>query len=1647
MARIELNLSELQAARKDVQTLTLRQRALDLNVATAQASLDSALAAGAAAVDVAALRQRLADAQAGRVALLAAQRAATAKVDRLANQLLLQRDPSLMVQALDAQHPIVLLPMRLETRYVQVGQQPRSLRIRVYPDDFNTIEHVPALTANEQQAGMDYWTARFAHEDDDAARILRDLATVFGRSRAAWIVRVLTPENAIPGPDEQAAPQFPPTDIIDSRAKATRAVLLPDRWCAIGYAAGRQEVFRVWGNRIPDELLLSPDWLATDAPEALLGGDRAWMVDFDAAVAKGMALEVTQDAVDAIARGQHRPTFPLATGVLERLVVVGLEWTKDAEQSASDLTDLLTAHRDSTGLAFAPLGTPTNNTESASSGYSAANERTAPPPPAAPDAVAEKDALQLLTWAFGIQSDSLPADNIDNAHLAEQRTALHMMNVLWRGTFADYLMELWNPPLDEDSRFLKTPALYNTRSYAMSYVRPTGALPLLRLGKEPYAVLPIVGKRFASVGSAVETGIGKILGVLRPMWEIASRAVPTMTDGDVAKAKDIIQTAPWSQTAFYRDKDADKAICLVPSPFTDAQQSGRGGLIRLLLAAVGITDYYQAHIYSCSDFRPDPPYSAGYLAGVPWVLADDKNPKIEAADDTTFTAGNNYLAQIAAASIQAPASARPVLFANQSGPSLLQALVAYSVQKEQGDAVENVILPSAAVSRVASLARTKMPYIETALENEAVFTVQTPKELASVSIPSITGKATVGEHVAHALSVPFAAPRSAAFQAADALVSAVSAIMPQTRNLAAVKLSLDYLAGRTVGELNIAFRSTLDCFSYRLDAWLSARANRRLEQMRARQATGAYVGGFAWVENLKADPRPDSDGYLLAPSLGQAASAAIMRSGFMANHETGAFDIALDSHRTQRAAGVLQGLTRDQPLAAIYGYRLERGLRDALLGQFIWPFRLAFPWRPAGAAPTDESNEAVGARDVVDGVALLEAWETDSNAVRNRLTDALAHLEQPAPGPDNNQWQNISSVVADVIDLADSVSDLLIAEGTHQIVQGNLDRAAAAMAVADKQALPIEPEFPRTPRGGAGYTQRLVSLCPDGTQGWPADRRSRTEPAVNAWVAAMLGDPARYRFVARVQRTNPQGQPIVDADPAIVTWQNLVLSPLSAVLLSSAPSAQRVSDASDTGFRRALVVAFTSVVADPASVTGLDIQQEGDSAATLGLGHFEALALTLKTVLDKMRPVTRKDIVRVDDGIESTLPDEGQFPGVDLAEIEARATAIIGDFDALVDTIAIVADADSLLADLMAAEDFLPTSSWPAEVFAIDAPGADPATRNDRAADARDAVQRVLAARQTAVHADVPLLDGQAGPTHPQRVQAAINRIKLLLGKDFPVVPRCSLGPYAVEFDASLADQAALTTSDQWRVHGWLTQLACVREGANRFAAGLSAHEALVEPVGLNDFKVVQFPHKPGQIWAALPEAWVEPEGTPFDPTQVPEELQDYLSQQSGAVAKDIHRAAPDLCIVFHSPAGIDALAAEQTIAALVCDEWPEFIPDPYQTAAVAFHYDAPGARPPQSVLLAMPPQFDQDSWTFDDLMDVIHEAFDLAKLRGVRPRDLAGGLGALLPGNYLPQAYTDDLPSVQVLKMLRDARTRWSARCSPPPKRSRWEKSRALPT
>ena len=75
-------------------------------------------------------------------------------------------------------------------------------------------------------------------------------------------------------------------------------------------------------------------------------------------------------------------------------------------------------------------------------------------------------------------------------------------------------------------------------------------------------------------------------------------------------------------------------------------------------------------------------------------------------------------------------------------------------------------------------------------------------------------------------------------------------------------------------------------------------------------------------------------------------------------------------------SGCSKALANGQSMAALLGYRFERSLRDAGLPQYMLECRRAFPLRAAGTSAADEPQEAVAARDVVDGVRLMDAYRT-----------------------------------------------------------------------------------------------------------------------------------------------------------------------------------------------------------------------------------------------------------------------------------------------------------------------------------------------------------------------------------------------------------------------------------------------------------------------------------------------------------------------------------------------------------------------------------------------------------------------------------------------------------------------------------------------
>ena len=80
-------------------------------------------------------------------------------------------------------------------------------------------------------------------------------------------------------------------------------------------------------------------------------------------------------------------------------------------------------------------------------------------------------------------------------------------------------------------------------------------------------------------------------------------------------------------------------------------------------------------------------------------------------------------------------------------------------------------------------------------------------------------------------------------------------------------------------------------------------------------------------------------------------------------------------------------------------------------------------------------------------------------------------------------------------------------------------------------------------------------------------------------------------------------------------------------------------------------------------------------------------------------------------------------------------------------------------------------------------------------------------------------------------------------------------------------------------------------------------------------------------------------------------------------------------------------------------DEWPERIPSVQENAAVAFHYEEPKARAPQTLLLAVCPDT-RPFWDDDLIAGILEETLELAKIRSV-DLDSVAEIGQILPALY----------------------------------------------
>jgi len=304
----------------------------------------------------------------------------------------------------------------------------------------------------------------------------------------------------------------------------------------------------------------------------------------------------------------------------------------------------------------------------------------------------------------------------------------------------------------------------------------------------------------------------------------------------------------------------------------------------------------------------------------------------------------------------------------------------------------------------------------------------------------------------------------------------------------------------TAERLERHFRQILDAASHRLDAWITSFAARRLDDMRGGGEDGTFIGGYAWVEDLRPlAAGADSDGYIHAPSLHQALTAGVLRSAYLAHadDQTNACSIELPSRRVRAAQWLLEGMRGGQTLSGLGGYLFERALHEAQADEYIDDFRKLAGLKLAVVGGDGQTAQAEA--NTVDAVLLREMW------LNNELNDLIKQ------NPDK-----ITPALEAMADALDSAADCLVAESVHSTVSGGTARAAAIldMMAAGEGNIP-ELEFLRTARSGHNITHRLVMLAEQGGRrdAFSACSRARAAaaPRLNRLAAGLMPAPERVR--------------------------------------------------------------------------------------------------------------------------------------------------------------------------------------------------------------------------------------------------------------------------------------------------------------------------------------------------------------------------------------------------------------------------------------------------------------------------------------------------------------------------------------------------------
>ena len=1482
-------------------------------------------------------------------------------------------------ELLSSDIPILLFPVRLETKFYIDGQGARQLLIRIYPDKIAAQTHEDGLTEDEIEAGKRYWVT-IQHKDRSDSETKKKkhkeawgiLTSRYGQYRSAWIVHrvgkaLKNNESMKPKPASWTRP--PLTNIM------------PDRWVAITYV-GEEETHRVFGNPILPSIQVGIDPLSQKeediGAESELKVDEGikWMVDFAAAETKGMGIKIS------LTPAEEESGFT-------RIVVVGLKYSMDENESTRLVEALFESHHYTHGLAFSPQGTPTNNASAdkrsgfIGSDYEHKNsfdvEVSAPLYDKNEDLDKAKDGKRAAI-ALGLKPDFFI--HIENSDLSEHQDAKQMGIALWPIP-GYYLEELMKPNLNVEDIILG-------RRFFVDNIRGRGPFSALRVGNTPYGILPASSlKRWMprEEDDRIEAFLPNFLKNMYIYWEkpILDRKVPFVgcsNDPD-QELLNILGINPTSLDFYAR---LFVGYDVMENLFT---LLGKSKAIR--------KKWWDIHDDIAGYFLNTMGYANGPMPRIVSMTSVGRYSKIlldtvhqlPLSETEPLPKDRNYIKWLSTATLDE--IKKKATFIEGNPDYLLYILLHYSILREYVSTSFRTLKKRGMISQDEERTRDPEVIIGTATHNDDDFAHTVFSGLKKI-VRDLSSNQTLEKYL-------------------DGIktMQDVPDDEENLKELAELRESLAYLTDVPTAKLERLMSETLDIFSHRLDAWISGLYTARLNKMRKTRKEGIYIGGYGWVENLHpsynrkqpaeeaADlpnhtrialslnergrertlPKPvvssTNGGFIHAPSLLQAATAAVLRNASLSHRtdqegDKAQFEINLSSERVKYSLWLLEGIRNGQSLAVLLGYRFERGLHEnpyrLELDQYIQPLRDFFPLNPKESqnqpVPTNiNPQERIQARDVVNGLEMLKAWR--------KGTFPFVNLNIRNPDEERaikNELQALDNTV-------DAISDLTLAESVFQMVQGNYSGLAANLDAYSHGERPPEQAIARTPRSGVRLTHRVMVVLfedrLDDANIWDRSTinnpRAKAEPNLNRWLAKLLGNPSKIVCKVKYKTSSSLGS-LSPNKTRHVTLADLKLCPLDFLELSHTSAAEQHQSEIDAR------VSYFILSKNP-NRTNLEIiyAVTADDLESDEISFADALefARMLRRFVSSSRGINPEDLLLPEETLEET--DSIRLSKEIEAELVGRAKKIESKLESEIRSLKAASTEGTRLKALIDASLFGVLGAFPDNHVIMPAKDYHEYLKRRVVIVKNELEKRLHKARELKYKND------GKGDYQP-KIAIANAKISEIFGSSFPVLPKFTLSSSrSRELNNSLNNSVKLLDGDEDAPLPWFQQAAKVRPVLSYYESVISFAEALkTDTLG---FKIAQIPFNVDERWIALS----------FDNST------EKNKPVSGKVS-----------LVISSYGQTDF---GKKISGLIIDEWPEIIPDDNETTGVAFHYDIPNSEAPQALLLAIP--YDNGpTWKLEDIIATVNETLDLAKVRAV---DLAmvGAAAQFLPALYFTSTPTKD--------------------------------------